>query len=111
MGCDLERVAPRSDSQWLGLLGRARYELAERIARESASDLGEAATRVWAAHECLVKAGWIGDAPLVLARTTADGWSVLASGSLRVATYVASIDSSGEPTVVAVLAGSDDARL
>ena len=111
VGCDLASVVARSDMQWRDLLGPGRFGLAERLASESASDLGSAATRVWAAHECLRKAGWIGDAPLVLVDAGPDGWTVLASGSLRVATYLAWIRDVAEPTVVAVLARRDHGGL
>ena len=66
---------------------------------------------MWAAHECLRKAGWAGDQPLVLVETGADGWTVLASGSLRVATYLASIQDAAAPTVMAVLARRHDGGL
>lgn len=109
LGCDLEDVATRSVAQWRELLGSARFDLAEEIARESSTDLADAATRVWSAQECLTKVGWIGDAPLTLAEVTADGWIILASGRLRVATYATSIGTAPVPTVVAVLQRSVDA--
>ena len=111
IGCDVAGVTTRSDTQWRDLLGPRRFGLAERLAGESATGLGPAATRVWAAHECLRKAGWAGDAPLTLVEAQADGWTVLASGELRVATYLASIQDSADLTVVAVLARRDDGGL
>ncbi len=111
IGCDVAGVIARTELQWRDLLGPRRFGLAERMASESAGELGPAATRVWAAHECLRKAGWAGDQPLVLVETGADGWTVLASGPLRVATYLASIQDATEPTVMAVLARRDDGGL
>ena len=111
LGCDLQHVETRPPDEWRDLLGLGHFELAERIACESSKDLGDAATRVWSSLECLRKAGWIGGAPLTIAEVASDGWIVLASGALRIATYAAPLEADELPTVVAVLKRRDDAGL
>ncbi|HRC85974.1 MAG TPA: SDR family NAD(P)-dependent oxidoreductase, partial [Thermoanaerobaculia bacterium] len=56
LGCDVEPVEPRSRELWSDLLGAERSRLAAVIAAERGEDLDAAATRVWAAGECLKKA-------------------------------------------------------
>ena len=70
-----------------------------------------AATRVWAAAECLKKAAAMVDVPLTLRFATADGWVVLAAGSFLIATFVASVRGMEERLVLAVLGRGDHARL
>jgi enediyne polyketide synthase len=84
--CDLEAVVPRSDEVWRELLGEERFKLAEQISREKSGGLDTAATRLWTAIECLKKAGLPVGAPLTLESSTADGWVLLRSGALVVAT-------------------------
>lgn len=103
VGCDLEPVQERSAAVWLDLLGYERLELAQVIAREAGESLSVAATRVWAAAECLKKAGAMVDAPLTLARGMADGWVLLVSGALTVATCVALMRDAEAPLVAAAL--------
>jgi len=103
LGCDVEAVKFRSDGLWQSLLGKDRLALAEFIAQETGEEKAAAATRVWAAGECLKKAGAMVDAPLVLGSTTADGWVLLSSGPLVTATFVTSIRSGQERIVLAVL--------
>lgn len=54
-GCDVEAIAPRSVEAWTGLLGERRMALARTLAGDAGS-LDEAATRVWCALECGIKA-------------------------------------------------------
>ena len=61
---------------------------------------------IWAAMECLKKAGAALDAPLLFDRSTADGWVVLKSGPFRTATYRATLRDVDSPVIVAVSAGS-----
>jgi enediyne polyketide synthase len=89
--CDLEPVAPREASVWRELLGVERARLADQIAREIGEEYDAAATRVWAAAECLKKAGVQPAAPLALRVTTPDGWAMLVCGSLQVATMIAEV--------------------
>ncbi|WP_344954770.1 SDR family oxidoreductase, partial [Actinomadura miaoliensis] len=103
--CDVETVTGRSETDWDGLLGR-HAALAGLLAAETGDDRDTAATRVWSAVECLRKAGLPADAPLALApgRAGADAWTVLASGSLRVATLATTLRDRPGRTVLAVLA-------
>jgi enediyne polyketide synthase len=110
VGCDAEVVAPRTEGEWRDLLGAGRFELASLLARETGEDAPAAATRVWSALESLKKAGYP-DAPLALESALPDGWVVLSSGRLRVATYVAALDRPARRVAVAVFPGGADDRV
>ncbi|HEX8692703.1 MAG TPA: SDR family NAD(P)-dependent oxidoreductase [Longimicrobium sp.] len=105
LGCDLEPVAPRPALAWRDLLGPARADLAALVAGEAREDADTASTRVWAAAESLKKAGAPPDAPLVLDSIAEDGWMLLRSGALAVATWAGPVrrDGSPAPMVLAVL--------
>jgi enediyne polyketide synthase len=105
VGCDLEPVAARTATVWQDLLGAERFDLAGLIASEAREDFDAAATRVWAAGECLKKAGAMGDAPLVLDASKPDGWVVLLSGHWSIATCVPPVGGfdGAVPMAVAVL--------
>jgi enediyne polyketide synthase len=105
LACDAEPVASRTAEVWQGLLGVDRYPLAELIAGQTAEDLDTAATRVWAAAECLKKAGAALDQPLVFRSATPDHWVLLAAGSLSVATWVGSVQDTKDALAFAVLRG------
>ena len=77
--------------------------MAGPIAGRKDEDRDTAATRVWAAGECLEKAGAGADVPLVLGETTEGDWVLLASGPLTVATWVASAGDDGRKLAMAVL--------
>jgi enediyne polyketide synthase len=109
LGCDLEPVAHRSEKAWLGLLGPGRWDLAQFAAQSAGEDLDTAATRVWAAGECLKKAGAATGAPLVLASSAPDGWVVLQSGDMLSATYAGPVRGFEGGLVLSVLAGSTSA--
>jgi enediyne polyketide synthase len=111
LGCDIEQVAERPAAAWRGLLGDDGVALAGLVARHAGEDEATAATRVWAARECLKKAGAAFDAPLLFAAAEADGWVLFSAGDSRLATYAADIRGRGGRTVIAALPGSDDARL
>jgi enediyne polyketide synthase len=108
IGCDVEPVAPRPASEWDGLLG-THAALAGVLAAELGEDLDTAATRVWAATECLQKAGVTpASAPITLTPARRDAWTVFASGNLRIATLVTTLarTPSGDaqaPVVFAIL--------
>lgn len=89
LGCDLEIVAHRSEDVWRDLLGPDRFALALLLARHGGEDLDTASTEIWAAVECLKKAGAAANAPLVLESNSGvgrtDAWHRLASGPLAVA--------------------------
>ena len=109
IGCDLEPVAERSPEVWRDLLGEERFRLAGLIARERGETPGAAATRVWSALESLRKAGAPHDAPLTLdapAGATDDGWLLLRSGGLRIATLLAPVRELSGPAALAVLVES-----
>jgi enediyne polyketide synthase len=106
LGCDLQEVAERSEEVWLGLLGPERSRLAALISRERGERYGDAATRVWAAGESLVKAGVPHGAPLILEPGGEDGWLLLRSGDLRIGTLLAPVRELNGPAALAVLAES-----
>ncbi len=111
LGCDVEPVVYRPASVWRELLDRDRFVLAEVVAREAGEDQAAAATRVWAAGECLKKAGTMVNAPLGLVSVAADGWVLLAAGQLIIGTFVAQVRGAENRLVLAVLVRSDDASL
>jgi enediyne polyketide synthase len=106
LGCDLQEVSERSEEVWLGLLGPERSRLAALIARERGELYGDAATRVWAAGESLVKAGVPHGAPLTLEAGGGDGWLLLRSGDLRIGTLLAPVRELAGSAALAVLAES-----
>ncbi|MFC7565009.1 SDR family NAD(P)-dependent oxidoreductase [Actinomadura namibiensis] len=102
LGCDVEPVAERPAGEWRGLLGD-HAALADLIARETGEPPGTARTRVWSALECLRKAGLPADAPLTPTLPGRGAWTVLASGPLRIATFVTALRDVPDPVVFAVL--------
>ena len=107
VGCDLELVATRSPQIWSDMLGVERFRLAEVISREAEESLDVAATRVWTSSECLKKAGAGTAAPLVFAGVAPDGWVVLASGELKIASCVVQTDGEKEDLAIALLKGAE----
>ena len=87
VGCDLELVVTRSPAIWCDMLGVERFKLAELISRETQETLDVAATRVWTSIECLKKAGAGTTAPLVFVSAAPNGWVLLASGELKIASW------------------------
>jgi enediyne polyketide synthase len=104
VGCDLEPVRLRGAALWRDLLGPERFRLAELLAGESGEAADSAATRIWAATECLTKAGGLHGAPLVLGERTADGWQLLRSGERVIGTLAAPVRELGGPAALAVIA-------
>jgi enediyne polyketide synthase len=102
VACDLERVAERPAAAWDGLLGR-HGQLARLLAAEAGEDMHTAATRAWAAAECLAKAGLPPDAPLSVMPRYANRWVVFASGHLRVTTFATTMRALSGPVVFAIL--------
>ncbi len=101
VACDLEVAVPRQI--WQDLLVPERLALARMTAREALEDLAVAATRVWAAGECVVKAGRAATTPIVLDRAATDGWVLLGAGDLTIATWAATTRDLEHPLVLAVL--------
>jgi len=108
IACDLEPVMARPDSLWRDLLGLDRWELAGLIALETGEPLSQAATRAWVASECLIKAGVIATAPLVLRSSTAGPAVVLGSGPLVIATFLLTDLLERQPMVLGLLVRDDD---
>ncbi|HVG28736.1 MAG TPA: type I polyketide synthase [Pyrinomonadaceae bacterium] len=103
LGCDIERVSERSDETWRDLLGEGPFALAGLVASSAGEGEGASRTRVWAAGECLRKAGASLDAPLLYQSTAPDGWVLLTSGRLSIATLVTSLRGSDERLALSVL--------
>jgi enediyne polyketide synthase len=111
VACDLELVTTRSSAIWSDMLGLDRFKLAELISYETQETLDIAATRVWTAVECLKKAGAGIAAPLVFSNATLNGWILLASGGLKIASGVIKRDGAKEDLAIALLTGGGDARV
>jgi enediyne polyketide synthase len=104
--CDLEMVVSRSDREWRDLLGGERFKLAGQISRPGAEGMDTATTRLWAATECLKKAGVPVGAPLTLESCTTDGWVLFRSGAIVVATCAVAVENVNSVLIAAVAAGS-----
>jgi enediyne polyketide synthase len=100
--CDLEEVAMRPMITWQDMLGSERHHLALLLADGQNEDYNTAATRIWAASECLKKDGALIHAPLVLVKQSDDGWVLLKSGRFLIATWVADLQKQTRPLVLAV---------
>jgi enediyne polyketide synthase len=111
IACDLEPVMARPDSLWRDLLGLDRWELAGLIAQDTGEPLTQAATRAWVASECLIKAGVVATAPLVLRTSAASPTVILGSGSFVIATFLLTNFFERQPLVLGLLVRDDDARL
>ncbi len=111
VGCDVEPVVTRPPETWRDMLGVERFNLAELICKETQETLDVAATRAWTSAECLKKAGAGMTAPLVFAEASPDGWIVLASGNLRIASCVVKTDGEKTDLAIALLTGGGDARV
>jgi enediyne polyketide synthase len=108
VACDLEIVEGRSPDLWRDLLGADGIRLAELIAGEASERVCASATRVWAAQECLKKAGAVKGGALVYADSTADGWVTLASGTSSFASTLCRVEGIPEPVVVGILSQAGD---
>ncbi|GAB4199946.1 MAG: type I polyketide synthase [Roseiflexaceae bacterium] len=107
LACDIELVKERPEQVWRDVLGVERFALVQLLVRDCGIELDQAATRVWAAAECLIKAGVQHRTPLLYSQATPDGCVVFEAGSLRVATLVVLVQGLAEPIVLAVLAESE----
>jgi enediyne polyketide synthase len=90
VSCDVEEVAERERQLWMDLLGSERAALAEWIAAQLGITFDAAATRVWTATECLLKAGSTPGAPLTFEKCSTDGTILLSSGSKQIVSLEAS---------------------
>jgi enediyne polyketide synthase len=111
IGCDLDIVVARPTKVWSEMLGVERFKLAEVISHETQETLDVAATRVWTATECLKKAGAGSTAPLVFSSAAANGWILLASSELKIASCVVQREGAKEDLAIALLTGGGDARV
>jgi enediyne polyketide synthase len=93
------------------MLGVDRFKLAEIISRETQETLDVAATRVWTSIESLKKAGAGMSAPLVFARAAPNGWILLVSGELKIASGVVQTEGEKADLAIALLTGGGDARV
>jgi enediyne polyketide synthase len=97
-------VEARAAGVWRDLLGAESFAMAEESARLSREALDAAATRVWAARECMKKAGATADAPLTLGRGVGGAWVTFESPTYSVQTYSAELPDREGSFVFAVLA-------
>jgi enediyne polyketide synthase len=111
VGCDLELVVTRPPEIWSDMLGVDRFKLAELITLKTKETLDVAATRVWTSVESLKKAGSGRNAPLIFVSAAPNGWVLLTSGKLKIASGVIKRDSQKEDLAVALLTGGGDARV
>ena len=96
MAVDAEAINGKSADQWADALGSQRMALARTMSESSREPLARAASRVWCAGECLTKLSAAPDAPLTLAAIAADGWTLLRSGQITVASFVAPVGEMGD---------------
>ena len=111
IGCDLEKVVYRPASVWRALIGDEGIALAQLMQHQANESSEAAATRVWAARECLKKAGAMVNAPLALASTSEDGWAILSSGFATIVTYRTRIKNHDHELVIALLARAGEQQL
>jgi enediyne polyketide synthase len=102
LGCDVEPVRARAEADWQGLLG-AHTTLARLAGQALGEDADTASTRVWAAMECLQKAGQPAQGPLTLLPSPRPGWTLFSYGELRIATFVCTLRGWADPVVLAIL--------
>jgi enediyne polyketide synthase len=102
LAIDVESAVERGSEEWAGLLGH-RTGLVALVSAELSEGRDVSATRVWAAAECLQKAGLAADAPLTVVGCPRPGWGLFGSGPLRVATFATSLRGDPVPVVFAIL--------
>jgi enediyne polyketide synthase len=88
VGVDAQSIGERTDENWGTLLGPDRMAVARLLRESRGESMARAATRIWSAGECLVKLSVPRDAPLTLGQVHADGWTMLHSGRITLATFV-----------------------
>lgn len=113
VACDLEPVAARPEPAWRDMLGPDSWELAALVSRTTGETPDQAATRVWAARECLIKAGAPSRSSLVLGRP-ADGPAVsFRSGEHAIVTLPLpdGPDPDRPPLILGFLARRRNARI
>ena len=103
VGCDAELVRDRTADDWQALLGAEQFALAELIQREVGEELSVAGTRVWGAVESLRKVGRPIPGSVTLAHSRPDGWVLLRSGHVQIATFPTRLRDEPDPVVFAIL--------
>jgi enediyne polyketide synthase len=106
IGCDLEEVLYRPPGLWRALIGDVGIAMVQLLQRQVNESSETSATRVWAAKECLKKAGAMVNAPLALVSTSKDGWVILSSGLFTIATYRTQVRNHDNQLVIAMLAST-----
>lgn len=106
IGCDVEEAVYRPPCVWRALIGDEGIALVQLMQRKVAENGDISATRIWAARECLKKAGALVNAPLVFVSKSPDGWVMLSSGVFSIATYKTQLRDCKGIFVVAILAGA-----
>ncbi|HSU56038.1 MAG TPA: polyketide synthase dehydratase domain-containing protein, partial [Candidatus Dormibacteraeota bacterium] len=101
VACDLEAVVARPEPVWHQLLGNKHCSLAARISRERSESIDSASTRIWTVLECLKKAGLPVGAPLVLESAADDGWLVLRSGTIGIASCILAVQGMKNDMAIA----------
>ncbi|HEY0736840.1 MAG TPA: SDR family oxidoreductase, partial [Herpetosiphonaceae bacterium] len=103
IACDLESVRHRDPETWQSLLGLERTALLQQLIRTTGEDLSVAATRLWAAGECLIKAGLPVETPLRYSTHLPDGWVLLTAETLVIATLATRLQDQETPLMLAIL--------
>ncbi|HEX6289018.1 MAG TPA: type I polyketide synthase [Herpetosiphonaceae bacterium] len=103
IACDLESVRQRDPEAWQSLLGLERTALLQQLIRTTGEDLSIAATRLWAAGECLIKAGLPVETPLRYSTHLPDGWVLFTAETLVIATLATRLQDQEAPLVLAIL--------
>jgi enediyne polyketide synthase len=77
--------------------------LAQILSEQTKESFAASATRVWTGIECLKKVGAMSDAPLTFEKRETQGWIMLNSGRLKIATYLAAIHGASGPMAVGII--------
>ncbi len=103
VACDWEAVGPRTDDEWLRLVGSRFEPFIGQLRTMLTEPVAHTAARLWTAVECLSKIGYPPGVPLVLGGVYDGGWVVLRTGSMTVVSAVVSISGVDSPVAVAVV--------
>lgn len=93
LGCDLAPISARTRQDWLALLGNAREKLLD-VLMGAGDSMDVAGTRIWAAHEALIKAGMDGDVTLRFA-SRSDTAVMLAGEAAQISSLVLTLPFAG----------------
>ncbi|HZO74545.1 MAG TPA: type I polyketide synthase [Ktedonobacteraceae bacterium] len=110
IGCDVEAVRPRSHQVWQDVLGPQHFQLACWLAAHCQQNIESAATRVWAAGECLKKVGAMLTTPLYLDEDKDDGWILFRAGALRISTYLTQVQGEEQSLIFAVCSAPEQSQ-